>query len=102
MSEDWSGQVEDAVSTQQEKRDKRLLEMCSLFRAHPEVLMTVAMIKEYLAAEDGDWDACSLWETLDQQEQLTLWIAPTHGGLFTTDERKRLKPTTVTPREEVL
>lgn len=100
MSDDWNAPVEDAVSTQQDRRDKRLLAMNALLRDRPAVLMTVALIKEHLLLEENDWDAIGLWQSLEQDEQIALWIAPTYGGLFTPDERKRLRPTTVTQEEE--
>jgi len=95
---DWNGPVEDAVSTQEEKRDKRLLVMCQYLCLHPDILMMVAMIKEALS-KDMDWDAIGLWEQLSDHERIMLWIAPTYGGLFTTNERKRLRPLTVSEED---
>jgi hypothetical protein len=48
-----------------------------------------------MAIIDGDYDcAIEMWSEFDEIEQTALWIAPTYGGIFTTEERKRLRPTT--------
>ena len=43
---------------------------------------------------DEDEQAIYLWSDFTEDEQVALWIAPTYGGIFTTEERKRLRPTT--------
>jgi hypothetical protein len=60
---------------------------------NPVNTMQVAEIKSALAEDLVD-DALSLWSEFREHEQVALWIAPTYGGIFTTEERKRLRPTT--------
>jgi len=91
MADDWSGSVENTAK--EEKRYDRLLAMTNYLCANPEILVMVAEIKTALN-EERDWDALGLWEQLTDDERITLWVAPTYGGLFTTSERKRLKPET--------
>jgi hypothetical protein len=95
---DWNGEIENA--TQNDRREVRLIAMCNYLRENPDILMMVALIKEALS-KSLDWDAMGLWEQLSDQERITLWIAPKYGGLFTTDERKRLKPTSGEHNERI-
>jgi len=41
---------------------------------------------------DGQLDmAVEAWDELDQDEKISLWVAPSKGGFFTTEERKIMK-----------
>lgn len=52
---------------------------------------TIGAIKEMLANDDKA-GALSLWRTdISNEDKHALWVAPTKGGIFTTDERKKLK-----------
>lgn len=47
---------------------------------------TVRAIKT--AISQGDFPhAKQLWMELDDDEQIALWVAPTKGGIFSSDER---------------
>jgi len=90
--DDWSGAIENTAS--EDRRHDRLKAMTNYLCANPDILAMVAEIKMALNRGD-DWDALGLWEQLTDDERITLWVAPTYGGLFTTSERKRLKPETI-------
>ena len=47
-------------------------------------------IKEAIANENYD-QVRPLWNDIDREDQKTLWVAPTKGGIFTTEERKVIK-----------
>jgi len=67
-----------------------LLALTKALREDLILLEYVVQIKQALAG-DGDMDARALWNELDDMEQSILWVAPKYGGIFTTDERKRLR-----------
>jgi hypothetical protein len=53
-------------------------------------LQEVADIKQ--AIYDGDlMTAKAIWGDFTEQEQTSLWVAPTKGGIFTTREREQMK-----------
>ena len=54
-------------------------------------LNQVCEIKDLIAADDPD-GAREYWYEFTEEEQVILWVAPTFGGIFTTEERKRLRP----------
>lgn len=54
--------------------------------------MHVLAIKEHLAKPDPDMYAVAeCWAEIPQDDQLDLWLAPTKGGIFTTEERRAIK-----------
>lgn len=61
---------------------------------HNEVLRDnfalVAAVKESLMAEDYIY-AAELWINTPEPVKDALWLAPTKGGVFTTQERAQLK-----------
>jgi len=50
----------------------------------------ITNIKQSVANEDFD-EAYTCWRELPKDAQSMLWVAPTKGGVFTTDERKVIK-----------
>jgi len=57
-----------------------------------ELFHSVYQIKQSLA--DGDLDvAASAWYELSNEEKEMLWLAPTKGGIFTTEELRVMKTT---------
>jgi hypothetical protein len=94
MSE-WGGDVVNESHKLTDAQVNRLLKMTECLRD----LMNfeqVYQIKRHFYLNEDD-DALGLWSDFTEDEQVALWIAPTYGGIFTTEERKRLKPLT---REE--
>jgi hypothetical protein len=91
MSE-WSGEVVNESHNLSNAQVCRLLKMTECLR-NPVNAAQVAMIKSALS-EDQVEDALAYWSEFRDHEQVALWIAPTYGGIFTTEERKQLRPTT--------
>ena len=90
---DWDGEVENVGHKLTPQQVVRLFNMCCHLRDHPVDFIQMAEIKDALA-NGRDEDALALWDEFTEEEKMVLWIAPTYGGLFTVDERKRLKPQT--------
>ena len=67
----------------------QLLEYNKLVRANFD---TITNIKTAIA-NDEPGDAIMEWRDLDQEVQKALWVAPSKGGIFTTEERDALKKT---------
>lgn len=55
-----------------------------------DTLRAVLGIKESLAEEDY-YTACEYIYSMPEELQNALWVAPTAGGIFTTEERKTIK-----------
>lgn len=64
----------------------RLLEMTALLCDDLQVMQTVVEMKQLIRNDDPAWE--DFWSDLSEEEQNTLWVAPTYGGIFTTKERK--------------
>lgn len=60
---------------------------------------SVAFIKDRIAADDLA-AAASEWRAIPEADQLALWLAPTKGGCFTTEERKTMKERLPPPATE--
>ncbi len=75
-----------AEPTPEEQAAKRKAQHDAALAAHKE---SVDFIKDRLAAND-DKAALQEWIDLPQNDQMALWLAPTKGGYFTTEERTRL------------
>lgn len=62
--------------------------------AHDEALgihqESVDFIKDRIAADDMQAVADE-WRAIPRADQIALWLAPTKGGIFTTEERKKIK-----------
>jgi hypothetical protein len=52
--------------------------------------MAVAQMKESLASDDYGYVA-QVEAELEQEELAALWVAPSKGGVFTTEERTKLR-----------
>jgi hypothetical protein len=92
---EWGSDVVNESHKLTDAQVNRLLKMTKCLRD----LMNfeqVYQIKRHFYLNEDD-DALGLWSEFTEDEQIALWIAPTYGGIFTTEERKRLKPLT---REE--
>ena len=55
-----------------------------------EHLPSIMAIKEYILNEDYS-AAYEALNEIDEDDRRTLWMAPTKGGIFTTEERKAMK-----------
>ena len=89
---EWAdGDVEDIGNTNKLniKQEGYLLDMMEALR-RTDVLSAEAAMKGYIESNDM-WDAKCEWEDLTQDEQNALWVAPSYGGVFTTEERKVIK-----------
>lgn len=53
-------------------------------------VQSVQVIKDRIAADDYS-AAAEAWYELDQDTQQALWLAPSKGGCFTTEERRIMK-----------
>jgi len=51
---------------------------------------SIYVIKDTIATEDID-KAAEAWFELTDKEQLMLWVAPSKGGIFTSEEREIIK-----------
>ena len=92
MSDEWGGSVVNESHKLSDWQVVRLLKMTECLR-DPINLQQVSEIKDAMGAGD-DLSAIAFWSEFTEDEQMALWIAPTYGGIFTTEERKRLRPTT--------
>jgi hypothetical protein len=88
---EWDGEVENVSHKLSDAQVVRLLAMTEVLR-DPTNLAQVVAIKELLM-DDDDQAALGYWSEFTEAEQIALWVAPTYGGIFTTDERKKLKTT---------
>jgi hypothetical protein len=67
--------------------DQRLAKHNELVR---EYFWEIAEVKHGL--DEGDFAlAVEVWYSLPEEVQISLWIAPTKGGILTTEERAKLK-----------
>ena len=55
-----------------------------------ELVTSISAIKEGIATGDLA-SACEEWVGLTEEEKKSIWVAPTKGGLFTTNEREVMK-----------
>ena len=85
----WDGPIVNESYNLNDAQIVKLLAMTECLREGFGVLETVLCIKQ----SEDEWDARGLWESLEEADQTALWIAPRYGGIFTTDERKALRPT---------
>jgi hypothetical protein len=86
----WDGNIVNESHKLNNAQVVRLLAMTELLR-DTSTVETVYLIKTMISA-DEDFDAQALWSDFTENEQKTLWVAPMYGGIFTTEERKRLRP----------
>src|SRR5690554_1447681 len=78
-------QAEDEARRQAEAREQAWRD--ALMEAVERLQPSIQAIKEGIAS--GDYaSACEAWVELTEEEKKSIWVAPTKGGPFTTDERK--------------
>jgi hypothetical protein len=91
---EWGSEVVNESHKLSDAQVNRLLKMTACLRD----LMNfeqVYQIKRHFYLNEDD-DALGLWSDFTEDEQVALWIAPSVGGIFTTEERRRLRPLNVT------
>jgi hypothetical protein len=76
------------ATTTVEKEYRRLVAHMELVRTHWD---TIHAVKEYLANNQID-AARSVFDELTEDVRLGLWVAPSKGGVWTTEERKMIGP----------
>ncbi len=92
LAEDWSGEVTNVSYKLTNSQVVRLLGMIEVLRI-AENLEQISEIKLSLSTDHID-DARGMWSDFTDAERKALWVAPLYGGIFTTEERKQLKPAT--------
>ena len=87
---DWmDGEVDETKELLNKGQVYRLIEHNNALKDLV-TLEGVCLIKKGIA--DGELDlAKECWVEMDQDTQNALWIAPSYGGIFTTEERKIMK-----------
>ncbi len=85
-------EVDDTPPVLTSPQISRVLGMMEVLR-DPINLMQIAEIKENLNTDNPDYFAYArgMFSEFTEDEQRALWVAPTKGGIFTTEERKRLR-----------
>ena len=85
-------EVSDAIINQQANEAIAKVLACSgAFREHWD---TVLIIKEGLMQAGASYsmgDAARAWFDLEEADQRALWLAPSKGGVFTTEELRLMK-----------
>ena len=94
---DWmDGEVDIPDQTLSNAQVFALLRMTETLR-RPEIAYAVGVMKFNLDCYIGPAGSGNLseskecWEELSEDEQTALWVAPSFGGIFTTEERKVIK-----------
>jgi hypothetical protein len=83
-----ANEVTDAIILQTEiNAQEQLLTYNASAREH---LGTIAAIKDALACDDFE-TASEEWLTLNEEQQRSIWRAPSKGGMFTTKELATMK-----------
>ena len=81
-------EVSDAIIKQNVKAvTDEMVKTANVMREH---FTTIYAVKEALMNDDYSFAAEALNE-LTQEEKQAIWVAPSKGGMFTTEERKQLK-----------
>ena len=83
-------EVAGAISQQKEDQASEYLMKHNEVLRDSQVLMAVAQMKESLASDDYAYVA-QVEAELDREEMVALWVAPSKGGVFTTEERTKLR-----------
>jgi hypothetical protein len=91
MSE-WGGDIVNESHKLSDAQVNRLLKMTECLREDNNLGQVYEIKRAIWMDEDGQ--AIEMWSEFTEDEQVALWIAPTYGGIFTTEERKRLRPLT--------
>jgi deoxycytidylate deaminase len=85
-----ANEVADAISQQKSDQASEYLMKHNEVLRDSTVLMAVAQMKESLASDDYGYVA-QVEAELEQEELAALWVAPSKGGVFTTEERTKLR-----------
>ena len=83
-------EVAGAISQQKDNESVKYLMNHNDVLRDPVVLLTVAQMKESLSKNDYAYVA-QVEEELENEQLSALWIAPSKGGIFTTEERTKLR-----------
>lgn len=83
-------EVAGAISQQKEDQASEYLMKHNDVLRDSQVLMAVAQMKESLASDDYAYVA-QVEAELNREEMVALWVAPSKGGVFTTEERTKLR-----------
>ena len=83
-------EVAGAIGQQKEDQASEYLLKHNELLRDPMLLMAIAQIKESLASNDYSY-AAQVEAELERDEIVALWVAPSKGGIFTTEERTKLK-----------
>jgi len=86
----WDGDIVNESYKLTDAQIVRLLAMTECLRDTIN-MQQVAEIKQAIK-EGDDLSAIAFWSEFTEEEQTALWVAPKYGGIFTTDERKALRP----------
>ena len=76
--------------TTEQETDSRVDRLLKHNEAVRDNWQLVSAIKSALQAEDYI-DAAMLWINTPEPVRDALWVAPTKGGIFTTEERSKIK-----------
>jgi hypothetical protein len=90
MTDDWSGEVAVEKPLLNESQFSRLLAQAALLREEPWIFNTFSVMKDGMA-EDDPGAVMEAWCELNEEQQGIIWLAPTYGGLWTTEERKYIQ-----------
>ena len=85
-------EVSDAIINQ--KANEAIAKVLACSGAFREHLDTVLIIKEGLMQDGASYsmgDAARAWFDLEEADQRALWLAPSKGGVFTTEELRLMK-----------
>jgi len=81
-------EIANALEQQKEAEQVELLKKHNAYvREHIE---SIVAIKAYLLNDDYS-SAYEAWEEVPADDRVALWIAPSKGGIFTTEERGKFK-----------
>ena len=83
-------EVAGAIGQQKEDQASEYLLKHNELLRDPMLLMAIAQIKESLASDDYSY-AAQVEAELERDDIVALWVAPSKGGIFTTEERTKLK-----------
>lgn len=83
-------EVAGAISQQRDDTVSEYLLKHNDVLRDPMVLMIVAQLKESLSVDDYGY-AAQVEAELEREHLTALWVAPSKGGVFTTDERTKLR-----------
>lgn len=95
VPEGGKGQPEDSLDPETDPPDENRMrkERHDAAMEQPHVHEAVDTIKTALAAGDLTTAAAAWWDKLDDEDKMAIWLAPTKGGVFTTQERETIKTT---------